>query len=287
MKFYLLLLISFLLIISCSSKSEYKNDSIPSNETSAPLGIPVSQSIEKAQGHPPKLTPDKDDVDVQKETKLIKDGQIEIEADDISKAKTQIDALVDKYQAYYGREQFNKSSYRATYSLNIRIPSKNFEKFVDDIEHENGNIKSKNINANDVTETYYDIVTRLENKRAYLKQYQALLKKANTIKDILEIQEKIRRLEEEIESSVGRLKYMDDKVKYSTLSLQIYQTYEQKYQPRKRHFWSQISRSFKNGFQGFLDFIVGLVSIWPFILVLLGLWFFRKKINFRFWKKRS
>ncbi|WP_083391928.1 DUF4349 domain-containing protein [Epilithonimonas lactis] len=58
---------------------------------------------------------------------------------------------------------------------------------------------------------------RLENKLTYLEKYRDLLKKSNSTKDILEIQENIRALEEEIESSKGRLKFIDDKVKYSII----------------------------------------------------------------------
>ena len=40
-------------------------------------------------------------------------------------------------------------------------------------------------------------------------------KKANRIEDIMAVQEKIQRLEEEIDSKEGRLKYLDDQVAYS------------------------------------------------------------------------
>ena len=283
----LFLIIPALFIFSCGSESSSKNVAYKN----AAMGMPTterSKDIDDAKSFSKKSgTYDQNEPIEQKQSKIIKNGQMNIEVDDISIAKHQIDTLLSKYQAYYGNEQFDKSSYQSTYSLIIRVPSKNFEKLISDIESNKGDIKSKNINANDVTESYYDIVTRLENKRAYLKQYQVLLKKANSIKDILEVQEKIRRLSEEIDSAVGRLKYMDSQVDFSTLTLQIYQQFERKFEPRKRHFWSQISRSFKNGFEGFLDFILGIVSIWPFILILLGVWFFRKRINFKFWKKRN
>ncbi len=278
--------IALLFIFSCGSKSSNKNVAYKD----AAMGMPTSElSMEKEEASSFSKSNNFDGEDKQIEqtkSKIIKNGQMNIEVDDISTAKAQIDTLLSKYQAYYGNEQFDKSTYQSTYNLVIRVPSKNFENIISEIESKKGDIKSKNINANDVTESYYDIVTRLENKRAYLKQYQVLLKKANSIKDILEVQEKIRRLTEEIDSAVGRLKYMDSQVNFSTLTLQIYQQFERKFEPRKRHFGKQISRSFKNGFERFLDFTLGLVSIWPFIFILLGLWFFRKKINLRFWKRK-
>ena len=61
-----------------------------------------------------------------------------------------------------------------------------------------------------MTDQFIDLETRLENKRNYLKRYNDLLLKANSIKEILEIEEKIRALEEEIESATGQLKYLSD-----------------------------------------------------------------------------
>ncbi|NJK85980.1 MAG: DUF4349 domain-containing protein [Bacteroidales bacterium] len=46
-------------------------------------------------------------------------------------------------------------------------------------------------------------------------------KKQKSISEILEIEEKIRGIEEEIESSQGRLNYLNSQVDFSTLDLNI------------------------------------------------------------------
>lgn len=70
-----------------------------------------------------------------------------------------------------------------------------------------------------MTDQFIDLETRLANKREYLERYRELVKKAVSVKEILEIEEKIRLLEEEIESVTGRLKYLGDQVDFSTLNL--------------------------------------------------------------------
>ncbi len=92
----------------------------------------------------------------------------------------------------------------------------------------------KEIDARDVTDQFIDLETRLASKRNYLKRYNDLLAKAKTVKDILEIEEKIRGIEEEIESTTGRLKYLGDLVNYSTLDLVISEPKNYKYQSPKR-----------------------------------------------------
>ena len=73
-----------------------------------------------------------------------------------------------------------------------------------------GELKVKNISAKDVTEEYVDLKIRVGNKLAVLAQYKVILQKAISIEEILEVNEKIRRLEEEIESKKGRIRFLDD-----------------------------------------------------------------------------
>ena len=71
---------------------------------------------------------------------------------------------------------------------------------------------SKSVNANDVTEQYYDVKIRLENERQVEKRYLELLAQARTVKDILDIEEKLGKVRQEIESKEGRLRFSTDLV---------------------------------------------------------------------------
>jgi len=94
------------------------------------------------------------------------------------------------------------------------------------------------------------------------------LLKAKNINEILQIEEKIRRLEEEIESTTGRLKYLNDQVDFSTLDLEITHPKDYTYQAKKRgKFSKKIKHALTTGWYGFVDFIVVLINIWPFWIV--------------------
>jgi len=62
---------------------------------------------------------------------------------------------------------------------------------------------------------------RLNSKRLFRNRYNELLTKAGKVVDILAIEENIRVLQEEIESTEGRLKFLDDQVLYSTIDLTL------------------------------------------------------------------
>ncbi|MBN2350674.1 MAG: DUF4349 domain-containing protein [Bacteroidales bacterium] len=219
--------------------------------------------------------------------KIIKDGRLGIEVNEIEKTKSGIDTLVRNNGGYYASENFSNTDYESSYDLKIRIPADNFEKLIAGIESGDGKIIYKEIDARDVTEEFIDMETRLLNKRNYLKRYNDLLHQAKTVKDILEIEEKTRVIEEEIESTEGRLKYLSDLVSFSTLDLMITKKKNFKFNPLKRDkFTERLKQSLSKGWFGFVDFFLFLIKIWPLwiiLAILIPLW---KKLKIKKKKKQ-
>lgn len=204
--------------------------------------------------------------------KIIKDGRLEIETQSIVSVKTRIDSLIRKYDGYYASEDLNNWDNGTALTLNIRIPSENFEALIAGIEQGEGELVQKRIHARDVTDQFIDLETRLKNKRSYLERYRDLLKKAQSIKEILEVEEHIRTLEEEIESTEGKLKYLADQVAYSSLEIFLTQDQPFSYIPKKRPpFAERIKQAVSGGWTGLIDFLLFLISVWPIWIVLAGL----------------
>lgn len=200
--------------------------------------------------------------------KIIKDGNISVKTRDIVSSKNNIDSLLKSLDAYYENEDAQNSDYEINYSLKIRVPANNFEKLIASIETGNDEIINKSIQARDITAEFFDIETRLANKREYLNRYKALLSKAGTIKDILAIEENIRTLVEEIESNEGRLKLLGDQVAFSTLMVSLVQQKDFVYKPQQKdRFWERVKKSIENGWNKIIEFLLFLISIWPFIIL--------------------
>ena len=215
--------------------------------------------------------------------KIIKDGNISIKSIDIAESKKGIDELVKKHNAYYDSEELQNNDSRISYDLKIRIPSENFEKFISQVEQGKDEISNKSIHSRDVTAEFVDTEARLNNKREYLKRYKDLLLKAASVKDILAIEENIRTLQEEIESKEGLLKYLSDQVAYSTLDINLYKENEYIYKAKQKDkFIERIKRSLSNGWTSIIDFLLWLITIWPFIILsLVAIYIFRSRIRKR------
>ena len=230
-------------------------------------------------------SPSPPEFSLDKGSKIIKNGFMRFEVTNLEEVKVRIDNLVKSANAYYENEKYNAYRDRNSYLLTLRIPSQRFDSLVQVMEDGVGSLKEKRIDAKDVTEEYVDLNIRLDNNLAYLERYKAILAKAKTVEEVLEVQETIRGIEEEIESKKGRIRFLDDQVSYSTLDLNITELVESSVS-NKPNFFIRLGNAFKSGVKGFLDFVIGMVYIWPFWLLVVLLFLIRKKI-YRFFSGES
>jgi hypothetical protein len=213
--------------------------------------------------------------------KIIKNGQMTIQVGEIKKAQSQVHDILKKSNAYIQTENFRNTDTHENLDLTIRVPHKNFDALISSFSDGIGSILSKNISSEDVTEEYTDVSIKLGNKKIYLEKYRDLLKKAGSTKDMLEIQEKIRGLEDEIDIAEGRLRFIDDRVDYSTLNLELYKEKVRSSATSKIGFGSRFGDSFTEGWNSFVTFILGIISFWPFFLLIPLLVFLWRK-----WRSR-
>lgn len=280
-----MILLSCLLMVSCYNQTpesyltmgNYQNsdEGIGFDED---LEIELPRTAEPPPPPPPIFT-------LEKGSKIIKNGSMKFEVSQLKLAKNKIDAILNKYDGYYEQEEYSSHKNRNSYSLQLKIPNAKFDSLVNVLEEGIGKLNTKNISAKDVTEEYVDLNIRLENNLAYLNQYKEILKKAKSIKEILEVQEKIRNIEEEIDRKKGRLKFLDDKVKYSTLNLEIIKLIKSEISD-KPNFIDRIVNAFNNGIQEVLNLVIEMVSLWPFIILIMLMFFGRKSIM-NFYRKNT
>lgn len=212
-------------------------------------------------------------------TKIRKTAFLNFNVDDYKKARIDIENIVRSNNAYIGSENEQNNSYSIYNTMVIRVMNKDFEAMVNNVEGVASYVNSKNITAEDVTAEFIDIQTRLKSKKEIEKRYLDILQKAAKVTDILEIERKLGEIREEIEAKEGELKYLADQVDYSTINLTFQQNFE--YTPIDRPgFLGRSGNAFEGGWDGFLNFIVDLVYVWPLLLLLaIGAYFLMRFIK--------
>jgi hypothetical protein len=264
MKFTLLASLMLSWALACQSGGGSDSQYYEQSARQATLESTDQDGQQSSQGQP--------SLETVTQKKIIRDGNMRVEVTDITEAKLYVDGIITKYRAHASGEQFENNDYQSTYYLKIRVQANRLDSLVADLEAIDGNVINKSIQARDVTEEYIDLETRMTNKRSYLEQYRQLLKTSKTTEDILKVSERMREIEEELESVQGRLRYLSDQVTLSTLELQLYHTRDYVYKPDRRlDFLERFKESLSDGWYGFVSFLLLVVRLWPFALLLIGL----------------
>ncbi len=214
------------------------------------------------------------------EQKIIKTATLRFETKDIDKTRQTILSLTQQLNGFIQQDYSGKGYNEITQNLVIRIPTKNFQPFIDGLSKTVGYFDEKTISRQDVTEEFVDLQARLKAKRELENRYLEILKKAKNVTEILEIERELATIREEIEAKEGRLKYLENKVSLSTISVSFYKITDVK--SASTSYWQKMKNSIKGGWNGVSVFFLGLLYLWPFFL-LVGILIFiiRKRIKKR------
>lgn len=236
------------------------------NEDSALMVADVDQSSATQESHT-----EADD------RKLIKEGNVEFETDNLDSSRRKIFRAVKKYNGYISSDKESKNSGRESNIIIIRVPAQNFDNLLNDATQGVDKFDSKIINVKDVTEEFLDTEARLKTKKDLEARYRELLKQAKNVSEILEIEKQLGEVRGEIESMEGRLRYLQNRVSYSTLSVTFYKNIAGRFELGR-----QLANGFKNGWDILLWLLVGLTNIWPFVLIGIG-----SLVGLKWYKRRE
>jgi hypothetical protein len=219
--------------------------------------------------------------------KNIKTGGMTFKSDNIDEDYTRINSLLPDFEAYVENENQTKTEQRVQYDLTIRVPSARYDSLYNRLTNLAGRVEHKYTNVQDVTERYYDLQTRIKNKKALEQRYLDLLSKATAVKDMLEIERQLNEVRTEIENLQGQFNYLSNQVSLSTLQLSFYEVLPYTYDDGQRPgFGNRILSALSNGWQGMQLFVLGLITIWPlYVFVAFGiLVFFLAR---KWWRRRQ
>lgn len=216
------------------------------------------------------------------ERKIIKEGEISFETSNSAKTKELISESVSEFNGYISNDNVFDYKDRVEHRLTIRIPADKFESLLDRISENAEKLDSKNINALDVTAEFIDVEARLKTKKELENRYIELLKQANKVEEVLAIEREIGNLRTEIESIEGRLKYLTDRVSFSTLTVVFYERTSSSF-----GFNSKFGQAIRNGWTNLLWFFVAMASLWPFIVIALVIFVLYRRQKSRNKKKNA
>jgi hypothetical protein len=152
---------------------------------------------------------------------LIKNATVIVETEDARAATEQLTAALAQVDGYVSdlHESVNAFGKR-TVVMQIRIPSDRFDQSMLQVETL-GKVLNKQVNTQDVTEQYVDTEARARNLKRTEERLLEHLSRAGVLEEVLRVEQELTRIREEIERLEGQLRFLGDRVAYSTISITL------------------------------------------------------------------
>lgn len=263
----------FLLFFSCGDSPNNSEDFLPldMNKSAHRVSKKIAYTDEVVNSESTSL----------KDQKIIKSGGLEFESSDLEETQKKIVRLVRFYQGTIQNDNIGKGHNRVYRTITARIPVAHFHPFIDSISIGVSYFDRRDISQKDVTEEFVDIEARLKAKRSLENRYLELLTKAKNVKEMLEIERELSNIREEIEARQGRLQYIENQALMSTITIEFYKLTAET--GVTQSYGQKMINSLKGGWNGISVFLLGVLYLWPFILLALIITFVVR----RYLKKKS
>ncbi len=205
--------------------------------------------------------------------KIIYSADVTVETTDFEGSLVKLDELVKNYNAWVESSSVNgadyyhisrERSYNRSANYTLRVPSQSFSTLMSSLS-DLGNVPYTYTYTENVTSQYYDAQARLTAYTAQEDRLLEMMEMAESVSDVIAIEEKLTELRYRIESIQTSLNNWDRRVDYSYVYLNIQEVKE--YTPEaKESFGDKLARSFTGGFedaaefaQNFLLWLVGSI----------------------------
>ena len=242
-----------------------------------------------------------EDAPAENPEKIIYSADVTVETTEFETAIAKLEELLASCGGWVesssvnGSNFYNKSrgiSATRSASYRLRIPSDRFQELMTSLSAL-GNVPYTHTYTENVTSQYYDTEAHLTAYQTQEARLLEMMEKAETVEDIVILEDRLTELRYRIESLQSTLKNWDRRVSYSTVELELKEVRE--YTPEaenKLSYGQRLWRSLLDGLKGVAEFfeelLLWLVGALPALLILALLWLLlRKPVKKWFIKRRE
>lgn len=214
--------------------------------------------------------------DALSQRKLIRTVNMEVETKEFDQLMNTLERQVQSIGGYIeNMESYNGSSYNGNRSnryanLTLRIPKNELDGFLE-LVSDVGNVVRRNESVEDVTLSYVDLESHRNALRTEQERLLALLEQAETLEDILTIEDRLSNVRYQLESMESRLRTMDNQVDYSTVYLKVSEV--QELTPVvEQTVWERITEGFSDSLENIrviaLEILIRFAVNTPYLVLL-------------------
>jgi len=220
-------------------------------------------SLEQAQDA---AFPDND-----KNRKMVRTSSLELVVAKPAEAADKIRALAEHMGGFLVSSEVRGDKEVSGGTLTIRVPAARFEEARAEIRKLGLRVESERIDAQDVTRQYVDQESNLRNLRAEESQYLLILKQARTVKDTLEVSEKLSAVRGQIEQQQAEFEALSKQIETVAITVSLRAEAEARVFGLNWRPLYQMKLALRDGLDGLADYASTMTAI-VFLLPTIALW---------------
>jgi Domain of unknown function (DUF4349) len=194
----------------------------------------------------------------------VKRGEFDATIDEAGAITAGLGGFVVSSSASQGSEQ---RLVRGT--IVVRVPARSYDEAVETLRAL-GKVESRTESGQDVSQEYVDLGARIRQLQAVESQLLELLDRADTVSAALSVQRQLSQIQLDLERARGRLQYLDDRIAFATISLEIHEALVPA--PKQDDGGFGVVEAWKKAANGFLAVVgwtfVVLATVAPIFLIL-------------------
>ena len=184
---------------------------LPSSRASATASLGSDESVVSAAESPQSIT----------DRKVISNGSLNLLVNDVAQSTQKITSTATAAGGFVEKAtQTNTGGHSA--SITVRVPAQKLDQVMAEVKRLATTVDNESVEVRDVTREYIDVDAHLRNARAEEAQYLQILKRATTIKDTLDVTEKLSDVRGRIEQLQGEMNYLSSQIAMSTLEISLH-----------------------------------------------------------------
>jgi hypothetical protein len=204
----------------------------------------------------------------------IKTAQFRVRVTDFEASRTNLTTAARDHGGYVASSEIRTDEIdNETYSdgrIVYRVPAENYSEFLETVRAQ-GTVVNEEEDVNDVTQRHADLEARLESLKAERDRLRELYEQANDTEDVLRVQRELSDVQREIETTEARLRTLDNKVAYSTVTVQLHEERPERDYEQDKWYETGVLSAFLESVNGVIvtmrALVVGLAYVLPYLAV--------------------
>ena len=206
------------------------------------------------------------------ERMIIRTGKVGLTVGDVQASVDQTTALATRLGGFVASSSVRDRDGQPSATLSLRVPGARFGDAIRELRGLAIKVDEESSTGQDVTEEFSDLGAQLRNQEAAEVQYLELLKRAQSVEDVLKVQQRLTEVRGQIERLKGRMQVLQRRTDMSQIDVTLTASTAE-FQPL-RH----VRAAFMGSLRGIEAAIGAVVATWWVLaLVGVGLWALRRR----------